>query len=181
MTNLRLARVALAMAIVELLSAAHGAYGEGTTSRAPQSARAEFLNRFARSYFPGRTGQILVVPKEGHIITRKDPAVYYMHGSPWPYDARIPFLLHGPAFVRAGTYTEPVAQQDMAPTLAALLGVSMPASCAGRSLRSVLKTTVERPRLIALFVLDGMRVDYFDQACRLAPHPGAAPPRGRLV
>jgi hypothetical protein len=36
---------------------------------------------FARAYFPGRTGQLLIVPREGDFITRADVA--YMHGSPW--------------------------------------------------------------------------------------------------
>jgi predicted AlkP superfamily pyrophosphatase or phosphodiesterase len=122
-----------------------------------------FLEQAARAYFPGRTGQIVVIPREGTIITKHDPGVVYMHGSPWPYDTHIPFLLYGPRFVKQGTYAEPVAQQDMAPTLGALGGVSMPATTTGRILRSVLKPANERPRLVVLAVLDGMRVDYFDR------------------
>lgn len=128
----------------------------------PKTNRQLFLEQFARGYFPGRTGQIVVVPREGTIITKRDPAITYMHGSPWPYDTRIPFLIYGPAFVRQGTYPQAVAQQDMAPTLAALLGTPMPATSSGRTLRSVLKPTTVRPRLIVVAVLDGMRVDYFD-------------------
>ena len=136
---------------------------ESNDARRAPALRQVFLEQFARAYFPGRTGQIVVVPREGNIITRRDPAVTYMHGSPWPYDTRIPFLIYGPAFVRAGTYSEPVAQQDMAPTLAALLGVPMPATSVGRSLRTIFRPAPARPRLIVLAVLDGMRVDYFDR------------------
>src|SRR5215210_6715848 len=46
------------------------------------ATRTQFLQRFARAYFPGRTGQILVVPREGDIITRQEPDLLYMHGSP---------------------------------------------------------------------------------------------------
>jgi len=45
------------------------------------TARQHFLEMFARAYFPGRTGQLLVVPREGDFITRPDPDVAYMHGS----------------------------------------------------------------------------------------------------
>ena len=34
--------------------------------------RQRFLEMFARAYFPGRTGQLLVVPREGDFITRPD-------------------------------------------------------------------------------------------------------------
>jgi len=147
---------------------------EPVHARRSPSERQAFLERFARAYFPGRTGQIVVVAREGHIITRRDPAVTYMHGSPWPYDARIPFLIYGPAFVRPGTYPGPVTQQDMAPTLAALLGVPMPGTSAGRPLRAILNPGPQRPRLILLAVLDGMRVDYFDR------HAAALPTLTRL-
>ena len=80
---------------------------------------------FARAYFPGRTGQLLIVPREGDFITRPDPNVEYMHGSPWSYDVSIPLMFAGPA-VKTGVFSVPAAQQDVAPTLAAALGVQMP-------------------------------------------------------
>src|SRR6185436_16104819 len=61
----------------------------------PDPRRAQFLDMFARAYFPGRTGQILIVPREGDIITLNDPDVPYMHGSPWGYDVEIPILFAG--------------------------------------------------------------------------------------
>ena len=65
------------------------------------ATRQRFLEMFARAYFPGRTGQLLVVPREGDFITRPDPDVAYMHGSPWDYDVSIPLMFAGPA-VRTG-------------------------------------------------------------------------------
>ena len=61
------------------------------------AARQRFLEMFARSYFPGRTGQLLIVPRDGDFITRPDPNVTYMHGSPWTYDVAIPLMFAGPA------------------------------------------------------------------------------------
>ena len=37
---------------------------------AAAAARQRFLEMFARAYFPGRSGQLLVVPREGDFITR---------------------------------------------------------------------------------------------------------------
>src|SRR5437762_10943877 len=54
------------------------------------ATRQRFLEMFARAYFPGRTGQLLIVPREGDLITRADVA--YMHGSPWAYDVAIPLM-----------------------------------------------------------------------------------------
>src|SRR6266480_7115250 len=125
------------------------------------AARQRFLEMFARAYFPGRTGQLLVVPREGDFITRPDPDVAYMHGSPWAYDISIPLMFAGPA-VRTGTYSMSAVQQDVAPTLAAALGVQMPPSSTGRVL-PVLRTGFARPRVVMLLVLDGMRRDYFDR------------------
>src|SRR5713226_5934947 len=93
------------------------------------ATRQRFLEMFARAYFPGRTGQLLIVPREGDFITRPDVA--YMHGSPWTYDVAIPLMFAGPA-VRTGRYSTPAVQQDVAPTLAAALGVQMPPTTTGR-------------------------------------------------
>jgi hypothetical protein len=84
-----------------------------------------FLEMFARAYYPGRTGQLLIVPREGDFITREDPNYGYMHGSPWTYDVSIPLMFAGTA-VRTGEYSIPAVHQDVAPTLAAALGVQMP-------------------------------------------------------
>src|SRR6202158_5487699 len=59
------------------------------------ATRQLFLEMFARAYFPGRTGQLLIVPREGDFITRADPNVAYMHGSPWTYDVAIPLMFAG--------------------------------------------------------------------------------------
>ena len=56
----------------------------------------------------------------------------------------------------------PAVQQDVAPTLAAALGVQMPPTATGRVL-PVLRTGFARPRVVMLLVLDGMRRDYFDR------------------
>ena len=124
--------------LLALLLACAGAGKESRPSSAPDAAapvtdRQRCLEMFARAYFPGRNGQLMIVPREGYIITRPDSDVTYMHGSPWPYDVEIPLMFIGPA-VEPGVYSMPAVQQDVAPTLAAALGVSMPPTATGRVL-----------------------------------------------
>ena len=141
--------------------------GTQPTDAAAPAARQRFLEMFARAYFPGRTGQLLIVPREGDFITRPDPDVTYMHGSPWAYDVEIPLMFVGPA-VKVGVYSMPAVQQDVAPTLAAALGVAMPPTATGRVL-PVLRPDFARPRVVFLLVLDGMRRDYFDRCADVMP------------
>jgi len=140
------------------------------------AARQRFLEMFARAYFPGRSGQLMIVPREGDFITRPDPDVAYMHGSPWAYDVSIPLMFVGPA-VRTGVYSMPAVQQDVAPTLAAALGVSMPPTATGRVL-PVLRPGSARPRVVFVLVLDGMRRDYFDRYADVMPTLSALCRRG---
>ena len=148
-------------------SGAPGIRRTAPADAAAVAARQRFLAMFARGYFPGRTGQLLIVPREGDFITRPDPDVAYMHGSPWAYDVSIPLMFAGPA-VKTGLYSMPVVQQDIAPTLAAALGVSMPPTATGRVL-PVLRPGFARPRVVFVLVLDGMRRDYFDRYADVMP------------
>jgi len=132
-----------------------------------EARRAEFRAMFARGYFPGRTGQLLIVPREGDILTRPDPNVDFMHGSPWPYDTRIPMFFVGRG-VTPGVYPTAAVQQDVAVTIASALGMSMPPTATGHALPGV-KPAVERPRAVLLAVLDGMRTDYFERYAAAMP------------
>lgn len=124
---------------------------------------------FARGYFPGRSGQVFVVPNEGDIITSRDPLYRFMHGSPWDYDTRIPILFHGTPYIRAGNYTTAAKQQDIAPTLGAIVGVPSPATYTGRVLSEAIAGQPAKPRLVSVIVLDAMRADYFDRYAALMP------------
>ena len=78
---------------------AQPAPARAATAASPQ--RQVWLNMFARGYFPGRSGQLFIVPREGDFITERDPLYVFMHGSPWDYDTRIPLLFHGAPFATA--------------------------------------------------------------------------------
>jgi hypothetical protein len=123
--------------------------------------RQRWLEMFARGYFPGRSGQIFLIPRQGDVITDRGDLYGFMHGSPWDYDVHIPLLLHGPGLVERGEFGEPAVQQDIAPTIAAFIGATPPATTTGRVLREAMRPGA-RPRVVVLLVLDGMRADYFE-------------------
>jgi arylsulfatase A-like enzyme len=60
------------------------------------------------------------------------------HGTPYNYDAHIPLVIRGQA-IRAGVYSDPVALNDLAPTLAAILNVQPPNGSSGRVLTEAIK------------------------------------------
>jgi type I phosphodiesterase/nucleotide pyrophosphatase len=151
-------------------SRASGATSSAATAPPPRAtadpstgSRERWLEMFARGYFPGRSGQIFVVPREGEVITERDPLYRFMHGSPWDYDTRIPMLFYGAPFISKGQWSERVSQQDVAPTLGAILGATPAPTYTGRVLRQVLAPAGAKPRIIAVLVLDAMRADYFDK------------------
>jgi len=60
------------------------------------------------------------------------------HGTPYNYDAHIPLVLMGPT-IKAGVYSDPVALNDLAPTLATILNVQPPSGSSGRVLTEAIK------------------------------------------
>jgi hypothetical protein len=60
------------------------------------------------------------------------------HGTPYNYDAHIPLILMG-ARIKPGEYADPVALNDLAPTLATLANVEIPAGSVGRVLTEAIR------------------------------------------
>lgn len=85
------------------------------------------LDRVRASYDKDRSGDVVSLLKRG-VIPISDPAPGYTatHGSAWDYDRRVPML-----FWRRGLpgFEQPIPVEtvDIAPTLAALVGLSVPA------------------------------------------------------
>lgn len=82
----------------------------------------------AASYFPGRSGDLLVVPKPYWLVTwgpAGKPRDYGTgHGTPYYYDQHVPVLLMGWG-IEHGQYFGRITPADIAPTLAALCGVTL--------------------------------------------------------
>lgn len=82
------------------------------------------------SYYPPRGTDVVYIPKP-NFIERSGPGT--THGTPYEYDTHVPQVWYG-AGVKAGVHPERVAVEDLAPTLAALLGVELPAEAQGKVL-----------------------------------------------
>ncbi|MGE3958611.1 MAG: alkaline phosphatase family protein [Vicinamibacterales bacterium] len=131
-------------------------------SAASTSTRQQWLDMFARGYFPGRSGQVFVVPKEQWFVTSHDDLYKFMHGSPWEYDTHIPLLFYGAPFVKPGQYTVAARQQDVAPTVGTLIGAAPLPTYTGRTLTDAITAASGAPRVVTVMVMDAMRADYFD-------------------
>ena len=90
-------------------------------ARAGAGSSDPLLRAAAFSYFPGRSGDLLLVARPGWI----SPGAAASHGSANSDDQRVPVLLMG-AGVKPGTYTMAAGPADVAPSLAALCGITMP-------------------------------------------------------
>jgi len=80
------------------------------------------------SHFPGRSGDILVLPKPYWFLVNPSkenpPGAAATHGTGYDYDARVPVILMG-AGIRGGKYSGAATPADLAPTLAQLVGVTL--------------------------------------------------------
>jgi len=103
---------------------------------APAAARTSKdaqIRTAALSYFPGRSGDVLIVPKENWLLTGAGTT----HGTLYAYDQRVPVLLYG-AGIQPGARNDAATPADLAVTVASLVGVSLP-SPDGRVLTPALK------------------------------------------
>jgi arylsulfatase A-like enzyme len=58
------------------------------------------------------------------------------HGTTYSYDSHVPVIFMGPG-IQAGRFDETIAVNDIAPTLATLLGIETPSGSVGRVLREI--------------------------------------------
>lgn len=72
----------------------------------------------ALSYYPGRSGDLIIVPRENWLLTTSATT----HGTLYPYDQQVPVILYGPG-VKKGRYDTEATPADIAPSLAALANI----------------------------------------------------------
>lgn len=95
------------------------------------------------NYNPKRSGDIYLVFKSYHFINDFDGlTVSATHGSPWRYDSFVPIVFAGSKLSGQRIYrkVEPV---DIAPKLAAVLGVKAPSGARGSALEEVVHAVEE--------------------------------------
>ncbi len=89
------------------------------------------------SLYRGRSPDVYVV-REPLALSASDAS----HGTPHTYDTHVPLIFFGAAF-RPGTYRGQVSTTDLAPTLAAALGIASPARATGKVLAQALRMAGE--------------------------------------
>jgi len=82
-------------------------------------------------------------PRSGDVFVLQEP--YYLfdatgttHGTPYNYDTHVPIIFFGTR-IKPGVYSEPVAVNDIAATLAAILDIQEPTGSIGHILRQIIQ------------------------------------------
>ncbi len=131
--------VAATLAILGQRSEVYEAYDTNTLFTAappPKGTPPDEISvaeRMRRSAYPGRVGDILVAFQPYQTLAAAGATYVASHGSPWNYDRRVPILF----WWKGGPTRErvlPIETVDIAPTLAAVTGVPVPADVDGRCL-----------------------------------------------
>jgi len=124
----------------ELLKFDGVAYAVSSTALRTDNLPDTLMTRsILRNFHPKRSGDIYLVFEPNVFINDFDGlTVASTHGSPWRYDTFVPVIFAG-AGLSAVTVSRPVTPYDIAPTLAAYLGVKPPSGAIGMPLPEVLK------------------------------------------
>ena len=107
--------------------------GEDLATAAARTSSDPVTKAAALSYHAGRSGDFVIVPKEHWLLASSVTT----HGTLYWYDQRVPVILFGAA-VKPGHYSTAATPADIAPTLAAVAGVSI-AQTDGRVLKEALR------------------------------------------
>jgi len=92
------------------------------------ATQSPLLGAFALNYFPGRSGDLLIVPRPYWLLDSTPigkPRTYGTgHGVPYNYDQHVPVLFMGYG-IQPGEYFQSITPADIAPTFAALCGITL--------------------------------------------------------
>jgi len=116
-------------AVLEAIESAPGVEGVYRAEQLADQPRANspLQEAMALSFFAPRSGDLFVVPKAYWLLdfsAGDAPRYGTGHGTPWNYDQHVPLLLMGFG-IRPGQYLGAVTPADIAPTLAALCGITL--------------------------------------------------------
>lgn len=127
----------VASAMAAALTQEPGIFLAVTPRNVEQSPDSQLLQQIRNNIHPVRSGDIYVVQEPYWFNFDKGP-VTGMHGSPWNYDTHVPVIFAGSRIASQVIYRQ-IQPADLAPTLAALLGMSPPASAQGTVLPEVFR------------------------------------------
>lgn len=124
---------AISDALLKISGVARVLKGDELVSESARTSKDPQVRAAALSYFPGRSGDIIIIPKENWLLA----ASVTTHGTLYSYDQRVPVLFYG-AGIRPGAYNDPSTPADIAATLASMVGVRLP-SPDGQVLKGALR------------------------------------------
>jgi len=107
------------------------------TSRLSEQGTDPLLDQVRNNQHTTRSGDIYIIQEPYWFLFDEGP-IASMHGSPWRYDTHVPIIISGPD-IDAQTIHRLVHPVDVAPTIAALLGMTPPAAASGTLLKEALK------------------------------------------
>ncbi len=110
------------------------------------SSSSQIRTALTLNYFPGRSGDLFIVPRPYWLVdgspAGKKAGGGTGHGTPYNYDQHVPLLLLGYG-IQPGDYFAAVTPADIAPTFAALCGITL-ATRDGRVLAEALHTRASK-------------------------------------
>jgi predicted AlkP superfamily pyrophosphatase or phosphodiesterase len=120
---------------------------EETALAAPHVFRTYTRERLKAGYamqdqLGGRVLNSFHMQRGADLIVLLDPYWFFgappstTHGSPFGYDTHVPVIFMGPG-IKSGKYYDSIAVNDVAPTLATILGVEIPSGASGRILSEI--------------------------------------------
>lgn len=121
------ATVAPALAALRALPGVGAAVWNGALDQPQEGISPELLAAIRASHVPERSGDITILPQPGWIFVlgnSPNGGDGTTHGSPHEYDQHVPLVFLGGAFT-PGHYGTRVTPADLAPTLAATIGMPM--------------------------------------------------------
>ncbi len=134
-------RMKVENAIADALTDLDGISLAVASSRLSAQQNNPLLEQVRNNYHVSRSGDIYVIQEPYWFLFDKGP-IAAMHGSPWRYDTHVPIIIMGSG-IQAKTVHRRVHPVDVAPTIAALLGMTSPSSAQGLPLEEVLDRIIK--------------------------------------
>jgi hypothetical protein len=131
----KLDRVEVEQAIADALTDTEGIALAVAGSRLSAQPTNPIVELVRNNHHVTRSGDIYIIQEPYWFLFDKGP-VSAMHGSPWRYDTHVPIIFMGPG-IRPQTIHRRVHPVDVAPTIAALIGMTPPGSAQGSPLVEV--------------------------------------------
>lgn len=134
-----------------------------TENEMAKSVGTQVMQHLYLGHVPGRSGEVLMVPKPHHFLISKwdmtqldgpTPPLGSTHPNPWSYLTRVPIIAHGPGVAQGVTVEEPVDIAAIAPTYADILGMT-DFQAEANPLTEVVGDRAKPPKLIFTVVIDG--------------------------